>query len=159
MPCGPPPARWPSASRPCHPRGMSEEPDLTEQLLEAVELLEAIARDRALLDGLSPAERVRFVNAAGAVFSPDIEERRQQTKARRRREKTEKRHRDESVLTETGIRQLRAKPVFTTPNVFVPDGFDQETVDDEVVARGVGEEQHCYVCKQHYRQVHHFYDQ
>ena len=138
---------------------MSEEPDLTEQLLATVELLEAIARDRALLDGLTPDERVRFVNAAGAVFSPDVEERRQQTKARRRREKAEKRHRDETVLTETGIRRLRARPVFTTPNVFVPEEFDQETVEDERIARGVGEEQHCYVCKQHYRHVHHFYDQ
>ena len=138
---------------------MSEEPDLTEQLLATVELLEAIARDRSLLDGLTPDERVRFVNAAGAVFSPDVEERRQQTKARRRREKAEKRHRDETVLTETGIRRLRARPVFTTPNVFVPEEFDQATVDDELIARGVGAEQHCYVCKQHYRHVHPFYDQ
>jgi NAD(P)-dependent dehydrogenase (short-subunit alcohol dehydrogenase family) len=138
---------------------VSEEPDLTEQLLVTVELLEAIARDRALLDGLTPDERARFVNAAGAVFSPDVEERRQQTKARRRREKAEKRHRDESVLTGTGIRRMRAKPVFTTPNVFVPERFEQDTVDDEAVARGVGAEQHCYVCKQHYRHVHHFYDQ
>ncbi|MGH9273329.1 MAG: SDR family NAD(P)-dependent oxidoreductase, partial [Acidimicrobiales bacterium] len=138
---------------------MSEEPDLTDQLLAASELLEAVAGDRALLDGLTESERIRFINAAAAVFAPDVDDRRQQTKARRRREKIEKRHRDESVLTETGIRQLRAKPVFTTPNVFVPEGFDQETVDDETAARGVGEEQHCYVCKRHYRQVHHFYDQ
>ncbi len=138
---------------------MSEEPDLSDQLLTATELLEAVAGDRGLLDGLTADERIRFLNAVGAVFSPDVEERRQQAKAKRRREKLAKRQRDESVLTETGIRQLRAKPVFTTPNVFVPEGFDQETVGDEVRARGVGEEQHCYVCKQHYTHVHHFYDQ
>jgi hypothetical protein len=64
---------------------MSEEPDLTDQLLAAAELLEAVAADRALLDGLSEGERIRFLNAAGAAFSPDVEERRQQAKARRRR--------------------------------------------------------------------------
>jgi NAD(P)-dependent dehydrogenase (short-subunit alcohol dehydrogenase family) len=67
--------------------------------------------------------------------------------------------RDEAVLTDTGIRRLRARPVFVTPNVFVPEGFEHGTVDDEAVARGVGEERHCYVCKQHFTQVHHFYDQ
>jgi NAD(P)-dependent dehydrogenase (short-subunit alcohol dehydrogenase family) len=138
---------------------VTEEPDLTDQLLAAAELLEAVAADRSLLDLLSEDERIRLLNAAGDVFEPDVEERRRQTKARRRQEKLDKRARDESVLTGTGIRQLRAKPVFTTPNVFPPEGFEQATVEDEGAARGVGEERHCYVCKQHYREVHHFYDQ
>jgi NAD(P)-dependent dehydrogenase (short-subunit alcohol dehydrogenase family) len=91
-----------------------------------------------------------------------VEERRQQTKARRRREKVEKRQREEAVLTDTGIRRLRAKPVFTTPNVFPPESLVHETVPDEDVARAgatAGTEQHCYVCKRHYELVHHFYDQ
>ncbi|MET0729457.1 MAG: SDR family oxidoreductase [Acidimicrobiales bacterium] len=138
---------------------MREDPDPIDELLAATELLEAVARDRSLMDGLRHEERVRLVNAAGAVFSPDVEERRQQVKARRRREKQEKRQRDESVLTETGIRRLRAKAVFTTPNVFPPEDLEQATVDAEALAHGVGEEQHCYVCKRHYTHVHHFYDQ
>jgi NAD(P)-dependent dehydrogenase (short-subunit alcohol dehydrogenase family) len=138
---------------------VAEEPDLNEELLAATELLESISRDRSLLDGLTEDERIRLVNAAAAVFSPDVEDRRQQVKAKRRREKLEKRQRDESVLTETGIRRLRARPVFTTPNVFVPEALEAQTVEDETIARGVGEEQHCYVCKRHYTHVHHFYDQ
>jgi len=63
------------------------------------------------------------------------------------------------VLMETGIRQLRARPVFVTPNVFVPEAVDSVTVDDEAVARGLGAERHCYVCKEHFTHVHHFYDQ
>jgi len=133
--------------------------ELTKHLLETMELLEAIAADRSLLDGLSGEERIRFATAAGQVFSPDAETRRQQTKARRRQEKAAKVQRDEAVLTETGIRRLRARPVFVTPNVFVPEGLDHETVDDEATARGLGDEHHCYVCKQHFTQVHHFYDQ
>jgi NAD(P)-dependent dehydrogenase (short-subunit alcohol dehydrogenase family) len=138
---------------------VTDDGDLTKDLLAATELLEAIAGDRSLLDGLTAEERIRFVNAAGNAFAPDVEARRQQTKARRRQEKADKVQRDEAVLTDTGIRRLRARPVFVTPNVFVPGGFEHGTVDDEAVARGVGEERHCYVCKQHFTQVHHFYDQ
>ncbi|MEX2292903.1 MAG: SDR family oxidoreductase [Acidimicrobiales bacterium] len=138
---------------------MTGDDDLTDNLLEAMDLLEAIVADRSLLDGLTPGERIRFTNAAGNVFSPDAEARRQQTKARRRQDRAAKIHRDESVLTETGIRRLRARPVFVTPNVFVPEEPDQQTVDDEAMAQGLGEERHCYVCKRHFTRVHHFYDQ
>ena len=63
------------------------------------------------------------------------------------------------MLAETGIRVLREKPVFTTPNVFAPAEFEQADVDDEPEFREVVEPQHCYVCKQLYREVHPFYDQ
>jgi len=39
--------------------------ELTKHLLETMELLEAIAADRSLLDGLSGEERIRFATAAG----------------------------------------------------------------------------------------------
>ena len=54
---------------------------------------------------------------------------------------------------------LREKPVFTTPNVFPPAEFEQAEVDDDPEFREVVEPQHCYVCKQHYREIHPFYDQ
>ena len=132
---------------------MGDDADLSDDLLAAAELMEAVARDRSLLDGLTPEEVVRFLNAAGNVFSPDVDARRQQTKARRRQEKAAKVRRDEDVLTETGIRRLRARPVFMTPNVFPPD---QLAVEAD--AR-TGDEQHCYVCKRKYVEIHHFYDQ
>ena len=121
-----------------------------DELRAALELLESVARDRAALDALTPEERARFLQAAGAVFEPDVEARRRQTRTRRR----QKRDRTEEVLGETGIRQLRAKPVFTTPNVFPPEGF---VADDDY--REVVEPQHCYICKDKYSKVHHFYDQ
>jgi NAD(P)-dependent dehydrogenase (short-subunit alcohol dehydrogenase family) len=138
---------------------VADDGDVTKELLAATELLEAIAGDRSLLDGLTATERIRFLNAAGNAFSPDVEARRQQTKARRRLEKADKVRRDEAVLTDTGIRRLRARPVFVTPNIFVPEDLEAETVDDETIARGLGEERHCYVCKEHFTEVHHFYDQ
>ena len=121
-------------------------------------LLERIVADRSLLDGLDHDERVRFLNAAGDVFSPDVEDRRQLVKARRRKEKLDKRQREEDALGETGIRRLRARPVFTTPNVFPPEGFEPAVEQDGPPVAGAEEERHCYVCKRHYTSLHHFYD-
>ena len=85
--------------------------------------------------------------------------RRQSGKAARRRAKASKLERDEAVLSETGIRVLRKKPVFTSPNVFAPSDFEQEDVEDDPGFREVVESQHCYVCKRRYVEIHPFYDQ
>ena len=47
--------------------------------------------------------------------------------------------------------------MFTTPNVFPPQAFVQEDVAEEP-AQTV-ESKRCYVCKEHYTTLHHFYDQ
>ena len=131
---------------------------MDERLKAATEALEAVVRDRGLLGELSEEERIRLLAAAGDVFNPDLVQRRLWGKAIRRREKAAKLQRDESVLAESGIRVLREKPVYTTPNVFAPDDFEQVDVDDPEL-REVIEPQHCYVCKQRYVEIHAFYDQ
>ena len=121
-------------------------------------MLEAVVRDRGLLGDLPLEDRHRLLAAAGDVFNPDVVQRRRWGKALRKREKAAKQARDERVLAETGIRVLREKPVFTTPNVFAPDDFVQREVDD-AERREVIDLQHCYVCKQRYVEIHPFYDQ
>ena len=132
---------------------------LTERLRAAAELLETIAADRALLANVSKEDKTRFLRAAGEVSRPDAVTRRQLVKATKRKRKAEKVDRAETVLASTGIRRLRREPVVTTPNFLPPAGFEQEDVDDEVAPRETGEVENCYVCKQNYSTVHHFYDQ
>ncbi len=129
-----------------------------DRVRAAIELLEAVVGDRGILEELTLEERTRLRTAAGSIFNPDIAERRRSAKALRRKDKAAKREVDETVLAETGIRVLRDKPVFTTPNVFPPPGFEQTDVASDAF-REVEEEQHCYVCKQLYVDVHPFYDQ
>jgi len=124
---------------------------LAERLKAAIELLEAIARDRTLLQELSVEERTRLLSAAGDVFDPDVVARRRAAKELRRRKKNAKLAEDEATLAETGIRVLRSKPVFTTPNYELPVEVDEE--------RETLVDQHCYVCKQEYSTLHPFYDQ
>ena len=138
--------------------GKDRDSEEAGRLLSLAEQLEAIAEDRAQLECLSVEERTRLLNAAGRVFCPDTTERRRYTRGKRRRQKAAKLKSDEEVLNETGIRNLRSKPVFTTPNVFPPADFEQGEVDDPDF-REVVEPQNCYICKQDYRRIHHFYDQ
>ena len=141
-----------------------EEDDVTELLRVATEALEAVVRDRSVLQGLSEDERTRLLAAAGDVFNPDVVQRRRGVKTVRRQKKAARQQSDESLLAESGIRVLRERPVFTTPNVYPPDGFEQTEVDDDAELGETGfrealEPQYCYVCKQPYTEIHDFYDQ
>jgi NAD(P)-dependent dehydrogenase (short-subunit alcohol dehydrogenase family) len=134
-------------------------PVTPERIREVTAFLEAVAADRSVIDAMPLDDQMRFANAAGEVFVPDPGERRQRARALKRDRQSTKITKHQQHLNETGIRALRAKPVFTTPNVFPSiDAGDSETVTDELFREGVTS-QHCYVCKQFYSLVHHFYDQ
>ena len=140
-----------------------------ERLRQALALLEAIAADRTVLDGCPEDQRARLHRAIAAIYHPEPKLRRQKTKERERERNAEAIRRADALLDSTGIRELRRKPVFTTPNYFPPQGFDalgnpQSTNADGTTQAGdasreSGELLHCYVCKQKYTRVHHFYDQ
>lgn len=137
----------------------SRDPALLDRLRAAVATLELIVADRGVLAAVPPDERRRLLDAAGLVYNPDTGARRQMVKATIRNRKASKVKRDDQVLAGTGIRALRRQTVFTTPNVFPPSDFEQRDVEGEPEFREAVEPQHCYVCKQEYSVVHHFYDQ
>ena len=132
---------------------------MAARLRELTEALETVSRDRTLLEGLSVDERTRLLTAAGDLHNPDIAARRRADKELRRRRKAERLQRDAQTAAETGIRVLRDKPVYTTPNAQPPLGLEQADVEDDPEFRELVEHQHCYVCKQPYHGLHHFYDQ
>jgi NAD(P)-dependent dehydrogenase (short-subunit alcohol dehydrogenase family) len=135
------------------------EPALAERLKAAAELLESIARNRELLAGVSEAERTRLLQAAGQISRPDARARRQLVKVSKRARKAAKSQRAENALNKTGIRKLRQQTVFTTPNVFPPSDFEQIEIENDPEFREAVEPQNCYICKQDYSTIHHFYDQ
>jgi NAD(P)-dependent dehydrogenase (short-subunit alcohol dehydrogenase family) len=135
-----------------------DDQELREELLEATAFLQRLAVSRELLMLLDPQEKQDLLNAAGDVFCPDPELRRVQIKALKRQRRAARVRRDEDVLAGTGIRTLRDQSVFTTPDVTPPADFVHYDVD-EPLSRETVDEQHCYVCKVKYREIHHFYDQ
>ncbi|MGH1359503.1 MAG: SDR family NAD(P)-dependent oxidoreductase [Burkholderiaceae bacterium] len=132
--------------------------EIREQLLQTTALLRQLAGSREWLDELTDQERFDLQAAAGDIYCEDSVTRRARVKARRREKQHQKIARDEAVLSGTGIRTLRSKPVFTTPNAYAPEHFIQSDHVDPGFRETV-EEQHCYICKKHYKQIHHFYDQ
>ena len=134
-------------------------PRLLERLHDATALLESVAADRGVLADVPAEERRRFLDAVGTVFHPDAKTRRQLVKATVRLRKAARTARDESMLKRTGIRTLRRQTVFTTPNVYPPDGFEPQDREGETAdPREAIEPVHCYICKRHYSTIHHFYD-
>src|ERR1700739_1251589 len=116
-----------------HHNGSAKKPDeLAAQLKAAAEILEKVAGNRALLAGLSEAERTRLLKAAGDIYCPDTKARRHLVKARVKQRKAEKKTRDDSKLNQTGIRKLRREKVFTTPNYIPPQNqLPQEVADPD----------------------------
>jgi NAD(P)-dependent dehydrogenase (short-subunit alcohol dehydrogenase family) len=133
----------------------NEDRTFLENLRAATELLEAIASNRELLREVPNDQRERFHRAIAEAYLPDPVARRRRVQAVARERVTARQQRAESVLGETGIRALRRKPEFTTPNVFAPENFEQQQRESPPEV----DPQHCYVCKQKFTTVHHFYDQ
>ncbi|MDB6163319.1 MAG: putative oxidoreductase oxidoreductase protein [Xanthomonadaceae bacterium] len=136
---------------------LPSETGLQQRLRNAVTLLESIAADRTVLDALPADERARLHHAVARVYQPDPGLRRLKLKQRERERNADNIRRADALLDQTGIRALRRRPVFTTPNYF-PPALAQEAPSDETT-RESPELRHCYVCKQKYTRIHHFYDQ
>ena len=153
---------------------------IRDRLRETVELLESIAADRRVLEGVPHEERTRLLRAVASVYHPDRVERRRMSKVTARERKALRVQHDLTTRARTAIQTLRRKPVFHTPNVFPPERFTPEDTADpeggaerphlapsrpvsvDVAAsssRPARERPHCYVCKRKYSTLHHFYDQ
>jgi len=128
--------------------------ELLRRLRAAIGSLESIGADWSLLESLPEEDRKRLHKAVAAIHNPDRIARRKRQKEIKRERRLEAIRREEDILHGTGIRELRRKAVFTTPNVFAPKSLPR--VPPPGASAG---EQHCYVCKQAYAQLHHFYDQ
>jgi NAD(P)-dependent dehydrogenase (short-subunit alcohol dehydrogenase family) len=137
---------------------VSDLPSLTPESVRALlALLESIADDRERLADLSLEDRRRLMIAAGRIARPDRDEARSVARALRKKEHVQKKSAIEAQLDSTGIRQLRAMPVFVTPEPSAPllgAGEDRDEEPDRLL-----EARCCYVCKKRFETLHHFYDQ
>jgi NAD(P)-dependent dehydrogenase (short-subunit alcohol dehydrogenase family) len=152
-----------------------DDDDLSARVRAAVELLESLAGDAETLASLDDDLRLALVVAAGAVSRPDRYKRKALSKAVVRERARRVRSADRALLDATGIRALRAQPVFR-PTLPMPrdlaldgpvrddDGAPDAWAEAEAERGDVGaprvlEARHCYVCKAAFHELHHFYDQ
>lgn len=114
---------------------------------------------------LEPQLRAHLLELAGRVARPDLAQQRAFARAARKQRKAAARARDQAALAETGIRRLRQESVFPTPlPPPVAPGADIDSALAEPVPGGAASgprprvARNCYVCKDDYTELHHFYD-
>jgi NAD(P)-dependent dehydrogenase (short-subunit alcohol dehydrogenase family) len=128
--------------------------------MATTELLERLAADWSLLDSLSAADRARLHRAIAGLSVPEPRAGRKRARRTVRERRDLEVRQEEAVLNTTGIRTLRSRPIVTTPNVFPPPNpGDQDDGAGGPTSGASVTERHCYVCKSHYTDLHHFYDQ
>jgi NAD(P)-dependent dehydrogenase (short-subunit alcohol dehydrogenase family) len=139
-----------------------------DELATALRVLEAIVEDRAVLAACEPAERVRLLQLAGRVAMPDAAAKHRLRGQLRRREVNEQRDADEALRAGTGIRALRARPVFLTPPMpplltssaaRVADASAEDEAAPHAYRESLRKPRVCYTCKSEYTTIHPFYDQ
>ena len=133
-----------------------------EEIQAATELLEAVVRNRGLLAAVPRQERERLLIAAGQVSRPDKIARRALARARIKHERHEKKKQNQALLDQTGIRKMRANPIFQTPRRKALFHAETQGEAPDAAPQVLGEvqgERNCYCCRESYTQVHSFYDQ
>jgi NAD(P)-dependent dehydrogenase (short-subunit alcohol dehydrogenase family) len=120
-----------------------------EDIRRLTALLESVHEDRRLLAELSEEDKIALVSAAGRVALPERQSQYRLKKAQRNRRAKVRRAKDKALRDETGIRVARAAPVFSAP--LLPEMPVREE-------RLLEKPADCYVCKNEYRRIHHFYD-
>jgi NAD(P)-dependent dehydrogenase (short-subunit alcohol dehydrogenase family) len=120
------------------------------EILRAVETLEAIVADPTLSAGLSREDHVRLISAAGRLSRPaKLERLRVSRKIRKERHRRELKA-DRAAVASTGIREARRAEIFRAPAPLLPAPGSP--------AEEVRKPRPCYVCKNDYTRLHHFYD-
>ena len=113
------------------------------------EILEALVKDRRLLSALPKEERVALVTAAGRLSRPDRLEQMRLAKRVRKDRRIVLRDEDRRTRAKSQIREVREEAVFEAPKQIL-------TADDSY--RPLNEPRNCYVCKESFQKLHHFYD-
>jgi len=139
------------------PNGEPPFDDFDERVAAAIELLDAIKDNRRILANLDPEQRKRLMMACGQAARPGPWAKRELAREVRKRRRADIRAANEKRLERTGIRAKRREIVFATP-IFgkgpVAPGLD---IDKEL-AEPLPKARNCYVCKQDFTELHHFYD-
>jgi NAD(P)-dependent dehydrogenase (short-subunit alcohol dehydrogenase family) len=120
-------------------------------LNQVIAWLESLHDDRDAVLALPHEQRVRLMAAAGRLAHPAKGEVKARRAALEQDARLAIRKERENVLSRSAIRELRRSAVYETPPALPAEPSSSSVGELEDDSR-------CYVCKEHYRTVHHFYD-
>jgi len=130
---------------------MTAQPE--QDFTRLIELLEACVEDRLILAAVPTEMRLRLLSAAGRLSRPDRDEWRYFARTLRKKERRTARAEDREAIAQTEIRSARRAEVFVPP----PQVVGAAAHVDEA-PRELQKARACYVCKEEYTRLHHFYD-
>jgi NAD(P)-dependent dehydrogenase (short-subunit alcohol dehydrogenase family) len=138
------------------PKSPALPPAVAEALDEAdvrrcTNVLEAIVADRGLLAAVPLELRQALLMAAGRASRPDSYQEKRLVKALRRARRQREAAADRETRAAAGIRVAREAAVFVAPVPALPGA-------EEAPPRELKTPKSCYVCKEDFTLLHHFYD-
>ena len=136
---------------------MKETPDFidteftNEEIETCLKVLKSFADKSEQLTLLSHEQRVAMFKAAGTISRPDREEAKKRQKDVKKLRKQNLKMANREARKLTGIRSAREIPVFTAPLQIQFTEYKDES-------REYATPHDCYVCREKFTKVHHFYD-
>lgn len=123
-----------------------------DDVARCISILETLNADTNQIFEIPKDKRLALMMAAGLLSRPSREEFLRRKKDAKKAAKRKINERDRHARNGTGIRSAREASVFVAPKMIALTGAEAEKEVELASPRN------CYVCKQEYRRLHHFYD-
>ena len=133
----------------------NDEQDSLKAILDCIPILEKIVAQSELLAQLPESERIALITAAGKISRPDKKEIKKRNKDKRRQKRLAIVEKERRLRASTGIRKARDAEVFTAPQQIAYDDHQPDAANSDEILETP---RNCYVCKDEFVQIHHFYD-
>ena len=131
---------------------MSQVSKLTdEQINECLKVLETLNADTNQIFDIPNEKRLALIMAAGLFSRPDKEELARRKLEGKKIHKKKKKLVDREARKSTGIRSAREASIFIAPTMLT-------LTDGQIPAKKLETPRQCYVCKEPFDTLHHFYD-
>lgn len=123
-----------------------------DQIDQCIAMLEALNGDTNQMFELPEEQRIELLKQAGRLSRPDRDEFQKRKKDAKKAAKRKEAEKDRHARNNTGIRSAREASIFIAPTMIALTGDDDKAEAKTVAARN------CYVCKDEFTKLHHFYD-
>ncbi|MFQ3213751.1 MAG: NAD(P)-dependent dehydrogenase (short-subunit alcohol dehydrogenase family) [Marivirga sp.] len=122
-----------------------------EQIKQCIEILEVLNEDSNQIFEIPREQRIQLLKAAGQLSRPSREEFDRRKKDAKKAQRRKIAERDKHARKVTGIRSAREATIFIAPKMLDAAPTEEEMPELE-------SPRNCYVCKDVYTKLHHFYD-
>ncbi len=123
-----------------------------QELELCISILDRLAENAHQVLDLPEEQRIALLRSAGILSRPSREAFKQRKKDSEKAAKRKKMERDRHARKETGIRTAREAAIFVAPKLL------PAPTKEQLMERELESSRNCYVCKELYTKLHHFYD-